>query len=480
MNVRGAVLTGLIIALTTYEVLLLIVLAFFPYIPDPGVSSLSAAVHDLLAPFSPILLLGLLYAWLLRFGMRKAGQSSGRFNSIVQFLSYPFEKTWSSVRSVSLSASASRFKTLIHPKLFLGLSLVTSVLLALVPYRPDLNPAGNLVGVDSPLYVTWVSQMLQRPVIGALQYSFVEGLEGSRPFLLIPLYIVAMAGYAPSQIVEFLPLVLAPLLSLSSYVFVRFGHGSPGLAGLTSLFTPLSFYLTVGIWGGYYANMLALIFVYLFFTFFLLFSKSPSAPKYCATFALSVALFLTHPWTWAMIVMVCLAFALSIWRETNRSIHLKSIVGIIIAGIALDLLKSGVFATRTVVEDLATKLPTGGQVGSFWTNLVATSLYTHGGLLGNWIILSLGLLAGFAFRFRDWFERLIILWVGVASIPFLTLGSYHQARIVYDLPIPIMMSTAVLVFVPQIGAKNILWPELVVVLLLAISVNYALQGILLL
>src|SRR5207302_4368867 len=137
-----------------------------------------------------------------------------------------------------------------------------------------------------------------------------------------------------------LPMLLAPLLALSTYTFVRFGQGNASLAGLTALFTPFTIYLPVGLWGGYYANMLALVFAYLFLTLLLVFSKSPSAPKYCGMFALSIALFLTHPWTWVLIATVGLVFALSLWRETHLLIHLKSIAGIVIAGVALDILKS--------------------------------------------------------------------------------------------------------------------------------------------
>jgi len=197
-------------------------------------------------------------------------------------------------------------------------------------------------------------------------------------------------------------------------------------------------------------------------------------------FTLSVALFLTHPWTWVLIVTTCLVFALSIWRETHLSIHLKSIAGIIVAGVALDVLKSTIFATRTVAADLATKLPTSGQASAFWVNLVDGLLYTHSGLLGSWIILGVGLLAVFALRFRDWFERLVLLWVGVASIPFLLLDSYNQTRIVYDLPIPVLMATALLFFLPLIGNKEVRRPGIIIVLVLVICANYALQGILLL
>src|SRR2546430_7839944 len=480
MTQGQAILTGVILIVLSFQVLVLAILVFFPYSPDPGLSNLNNDIYFLLVPLSTIFLLELLYAWLLRLVAREATRYSSTARSIAHFVSEPFAKIISSVRTRSLSDSARTFKILSYPRLLLIMSLASSVLLAFVPYRPDLNPNGILVGVDSPTYVTWISQMLARPVPQALQYSFVEGLDGSRPLLLVILYMVASLGVSPSQVIEYLPMILAPLLALSSYAFVRFGQGSASFAGLSALFTPFTFYLPVGLWGGYYANMLALVFAYLFLTLLLLFSKSPSIPKYCAMLALSVAVFLTHPWTWVLIVTACLVFAVSLWRETGRSIHLKSVTGIIVAGIGLDLLKSIVFATRTVAADVTTKLPTSGQVASFWTNLVDGLLYTHNGLLGNWIILALGLLAVFALRFKDWFERLVILWVGVASIPFLVLDSYSQTRILYDLPIPVLMSSALLFFLPAIGTRNIRWLGVIIILILVLCANYALQGILLL
>jgi hypothetical protein len=226
--------------------------------------------------------------------------------------------------------------------------------------------------------------------------------------------------------------------------------------------------------------MVALVFAYLFFTLLLVFSKSPSVTKYSAMFGLSVALFLTHPWTWVLIATTSLVFALTLWRETHLSIHLKSMAGIVIAGVALDVLKSTIFATRTVAVDMATKLPTSGQAFSFWANLVDGLLYTHSGLLGSWTILGVGSFACFALRFKDRFERLVLLWIAVASIPFLILDSYNQTRIVYDLPMPVLMSTAFLFYLPLNRTRNIRWAGIVAILILVTCANYALQGLLLL
>src|SRR3989454_9771693 len=335
MATRETVLTIVTFCFVAFEALVLAVLGFFPYLPDPGLSALNLDVSSFLAPLSTLFLLGLLYAWLVKFGTRVAVRRSVSFKSFLQFLSVPFRNLISSVRAVSLSDSARTFKILSHPRLILAVSLFISSLLAFVPYRPDLNPSGALVGVDSSTYVTWVSQMTAKPLAQALQYSFVTGLDGSRPLLLILLYLVASTGISPELIIEYLPIVLAPSLSLSSYIFVRYGHGSANFAALAALFTPLLFYVTVAMWGGYYANMLGMIEAYLFLALLLLFSKSPSTPRYGAMFALSIALFLTHPWTWVLITATSLVFALSVSRETSHVIHLKAITGIIITGIVL-------------------------------------------------------------------------------------------------------------------------------------------------
>ncbi len=480
MTLREAILTGLVLSLLVFQSLVLVILVFFPYLPDPGLAALNAQVYELLAPLSTVLLLGLLYAWLVRLGTREARRRWAWLNLFIRFISEPFQKVVSSIKTTSLSDTAKTLKILSHPRLMLAISLCVSTLLAFAPYRPDLNPTGSLVGIDSPLYVGWIGQMLARPWPQALQYSFVEGLEGSRPLLLVLLYLVASAGISPSQILEYLPTVLAPLLSLSTYVFVRYGHGSSSLAGLTAIFSSVSLYTTVGLWGGYYANWLALIIVYLFLTNLLILSRSPSRLKYSALYSLSVALFLTHPWTWVLVVTVSLIFAISLYRETGTLVQVKPCIGVIMTGVVLDLVKSWAFATRAVGVDVAGTFQSAGltQMANFWPNLVDALLYTHGELLANWIILGIGLLAAFTLRFKDQFERLLLLWVAVASIPFLILDSYHQARIVYDLPISVLLSVVVLFSLPLIETRNLRWTGLIAALILVTIANYGVQGVL--
>jgi len=172
MTQRKAILTSVILLLLSFQVLVLVILALFPYAPDPGLSSLNNNIYTFLAPLSTIFLLGLLYAWLIKLGTREARHHSRRFEKLVQFLSEPFRTLIPSVKTRSLSESARSFKILSHPRLLLAISLAVSLFLAIVPYRSDLNPTGSLIGIDSPLYVNWITQMLARlPLDGSIHFG---------------------------------------------------------------------------------------------------------------------------------------------------------------------------------------------------------------------------------------------------------------------------------------------------------------------
>jgi len=168
MTTGRTILTILILLILSFQVLVLLLLAFFPYVPGPGFSALNVDIYTSLAPPSTVFMLGLLYAWLIKLGTREARHRSQRFETFTQFLSEPFRTLVSSVKTRSLSDSARTFKILSHPKLLLAVSLAARVLLTLVPYRPDLNPTGSLVRIDSPLYVTWINQMLARKIRAAI------------------------------------------------------------------------------------------------------------------------------------------------------------------------------------------------------------------------------------------------------------------------------------------------------------------------
>jgi Glycosyl transferases group 1 len=234
-----AIITLIVSCLLTFELIVLAELAFFPYFPDMRTATLNIAFYNLMAPFSTVFTLGLLYGWPVRIGATSISRRSTKIYRFIRLISEPFRNVPSTIRTSWSRDSGRELGILPDHRVMLAISLVVGSMLAFIPYRPDINPTGSLVGIDGSLYVGWIDQMLSRPVILALQYSFIGALNGSRPLLLIPLYSIALTGVSPSQVIERLPMVLAPLLSLSTYIFVRYGDGRYGLAGLTAVTTPI-------------------------------------------------------------------------------------------------------------------------------------------------------------------------------------------------------------------------------------------------
>ena len=87
-------------------------------------------------------------------------------------------------------------------------------------------------------------------------------------------------------------------------------------------------------------KLAGLIFAYLLLTSLLTYSNSPTKAKFSLLFSLSIALFLTHPWTWALVTVASSAFAISLWWQTSGHVHLKSAIGVLAGGFVLDFVKS--------------------------------------------------------------------------------------------------------------------------------------------
>src|SRR2546427_5099726 len=168
-----------------------------------------------LVPLAPILLVLLLYAWLARLILKVGRKHSTGLDKFSRTLS---EKVRGPDKP---NPSQVKFILLHHPRLLLIVAMTAAALLGLLPYWPGLNPDGNIVGTDTPVYIEWTRQMLARPLPQAISYAFSEADRGFRPLPLILLYSIASLGVKPEQAVKFFPVILGPLLSLSSFVFVK-------------------------------------------------------------------------------------------------------------------------------------------------------------------------------------------------------------------------------------------------------------------
>ncbi len=478
MNLRlSNLFKGALVVLLALEGLSLLEWILFPYASAGGmiIARLDAGFFDAVIPFSPLVLLLILYAWVFR-GTRFLR----RYYPSIDRVLVPFARNrdrllrWLEDPESDATADTHLFR---HGRIWLLMAVCYAILLVLTPYRPDLNQAGIPVGIDTPLYIGWIQQMLAGSLGQAIVYAFGTANHGSRPLLLLPLYLYALVSQTnPVQIVEALPLFLGPLSVVSSYVFIRKGHKSKSIAILASLLVVLSFPLSVGMWAGYYANWLGLIEVNLFLFSLLSLSGLAWTRQYGIMAASSLALLLTHPWTWALMIVLALAFALSIWKTDHDRGLLTMIVPLLTTELIVDAAITYLFAGWGVATFVGVRASGSGtsQLVGFWQNLVEGMVYTYNGLLSNSVLLAFAAVAVLGLKFSDRFDRLLFLWVFVASLGFPFLASYNQTRVVYDLPIPILASMGSLLIASKFRDNAL--SMLILSLFVMFNANYAIRS----
>ena len=470
------VLTSLLLLAVGIEALSAIEWAAYPYFPEKSLlfARMDAALFSILAPFSPEFVIILLYIWVAKLGASFDNKFSKRlksyFSQLAQSLSYP--------RPRISSDSVNRFALTDRPRLLLGLAVIMAVLLGLVPYRPELNPAMTPVGVDAHYYIEWVNAMLQRSPEGAFAYALGSASFGSRPLLLIPIYLVVGTGMISTvQAVEFLPAVLGPLLALSTFLFVREGQQTERMAGVVSLLSIFSFNVTVGLWAGFYANWLAVAEAYLFLALLLSFFRTATIFKFVILTALSLSMLLTHPWTGVLVLAVAAVFVASLWRDARKTVLVKPVILFLAINILVDVAKSLFFGGLAAAQDVSGGL-SGASVSEtlgFWPNIISALFVYFDGLLANAILLGLSLIAMLYIGFRDKFERLLTSWVVIGSLLFPLFDGGGQARFVYDLPFPVLTSIGLLIVIRPMWNKT-LHSNLALLLVLLLSANYALRA----
>ena len=472
---RYSVLTSLLLLAVAIEALSAVEWATYPYFPDKGLlfARTDATIFSILAPFSPAFLIILLYTWVAKLAVSFDNKFSKRLKSYFDWLT----QSLSYLRPRIPSDSVHRFALTDRPRLLLGLAVGMGVLLGLVPYRPQLNPAMTPVGVDAHYYIEWVNQMLQRSPEGAFSFAMGNASFGSRPLLLLPIYLAVASGVITTvRAVEFLPAVLGPLLALSTFLFVREGKQSERMAGVASLFSVFGFNATVGMWAGSYANWLALAEAYLFLALLVGFFRTASTSKYVILTVLSLSLLLTFPWIWTMVLTVAAIFVVSVWRDVRKTILVKPLLLLLAIGIVVDVSKSLLFGGLVAAQDVSSSL-SGSNVSQslgFWPNIASALFAYFDGLLGNAILLGFSLVAMVYIGFRDKFERLLTSWIVIVSLLLPLYGGGGQARFIYDLPFPILTTIGLLIVIRPLGNKT-LHSNLALLLVLLLSANYALR-----
>jgi hypothetical protein len=321
--------------------------------------------------------------------------------------------------------------------------------------------------------------MVQRPVFDSLTYAFTQASNGSRPVsLLVPYAVSSLFGVHGDVAVKFYPLFLAPLLVVSSFLFVYLGHGDKRVASLVGLMTAFSFQFTVGMWAGYYANWLALAESYLLLGFLLRLTSRGSKGSFVGLVLLSLALLFTHPWTWDLMILLSFIFMIERSLRSHDFRQIKLTILFVAINVAVDSIKSftlGGYSGGRAGLDTVTSALGFSQLLTFWPDVVAVFFQHYDGLMADALVLGLALtVIWHSFGANGEFSRLMVWWITVASLPFPFLGSLPQTRIVYLLPIPVLASAAIIrIGQPGLGRRQ---SGLILLLILLYEANYSLNA----
>jgi hypothetical protein len=395
------------------------------------VSGLDASIFHIYAPAYPMLMLATLYAWLPPVIGRA-------FKGRVRL----------SVRCSKALGKADDHKssdnTFIE-KFGLVSALLLSIVLPIIPYLPTINPSFEPVSVDIPGYAVFLNDILIKDPQGALNYMFHGRLWGIMLYLLM-LYGLVRLGAPRVFVLNLEALLVAPPLALAIYFSTKRLSGESSYAALASLATVLGFNMTVNMFGGFFAYWAALT------LFYVCIGLTPSLAKndvrsLALCVIISTTMFYTHTCTWSVLMATLTVYLALSTLESLKSGKLtvnKHLLTLLIINATSDLLKNSLTPGKEGLTGSAGTLSRNIGFENLQTlhrNLERLYISYLGGLLFNPLHMLLALIGILSmFKRGDEYSKLILVWVAIASTPFLFVNVTLQSRLLLVIPFPILIA----------------------------------------
>ena len=365
-------------------------------------------------------------------------------------------------------------------------SVAFSFLVVLYPYLPGLNVNAHPIGVDTSLYEKWLTKLGNGNLFSVFTKVFFE--HPDRPLSLFIMYLAKrLGGFSALTVAQFFPVILAPLLVLAVYFFMRETSGSNCTPSLAAFLAVSSFHVSVGMYAGFLSNWMALIELYLFMGFFFGFLRKKSYLMMLGALLLSISLLFTHSWTWGMAMGILFVyFVITLFKRKSGGgflLETQVLFVIIFINVLVGVMRNyalgwsaGDFETLKVAQNVVSTC----SLASFWRDVLYTFLHTMYGFFVNPIALFLGILGGLVVVFEDRpVNRYLISWLVCSCIFFvLSSGWVIKSRILFNVPLPVFESLG-LTGVGNIIQKTFEPNEaslirfLTIMFVLLVSLNYA-------
>jgi hypothetical protein len=349
---------------------------------------------------------------------------------------------------------------------FLALAMILSVVLVLIPQHPLINRDNQLIGTDTPSYVTWIGELAKSKNVSDLVYqAFIsQGNNGDRPLSLIFLFLVyqVAGGNNVSEVVEHFPIILGPGIVLAFYLLTMELTRNEKIALIAAFFGAVSLHTLIGIYAGFYANWLGLIVGYISIAFLFRYLRSGRLSDIVVFSTLLIGVLFAHVYTWTILAAVSGIFLVVmllvvIWnnkkkrnKNSNISNHFtkRRIIWLLIAvllSIVVDFTRVSLTSSSGGVEQDMQLAGTNFGLEQFnmrWRILIATVHDSLGGVFSNFIILILALFWVLKSNMREPSTVFLMIFLSAGLLP-LYIGTWTlQTRVFYDIPFEIPAAIA--------------------------------------
>lgn len=326
---------------------------------------------------------------------------------------------------------------------YLVLIMLLSVVIAIIPHLPNVNPDGQQVGVDTGYYVNWVSALQGTEGSGELlEQAFVVQRGGDRPLSL--LFIYALNAFLSADLfytVEYLPFVLTPSLVLVTFFLTRELTSNEIASFFAAFITAVSFHTLIGIYAGFYANWFALILGYLSFLFLFRFLKRRGLGNLIVFGLLILLTLFAHVYTWSVLSIAAGVFLLiGIVRPCTLRTERRNaafLMAVLLSVLAIDIGRTVLVGSHGGVErdlELAGGLVGPDQFLLRWNNLSYTTTVFVGGLFSSFLVLGLGLYWLVKARVHNTATIFIVIFLSLGVLPFVFGEWIVQTRVFYNIP----------------------------------------------
>jgi hypothetical protein len=334
--------------------------------------------------------------------------------------------------------------------LLLSFIILISVSTTVIPHLNTVNKDKQIIGTDTNAYAKLLNSLIMTKNTSELfQQVFLNSYNADRSFSLVVffLYIQAFGNTNLINSIEYLPLILGPILIIVIYFLTLELTAEYATAILASFLTITSFHILVGTYAGLYADWLSLIFGYLGFLFLIRSLKKPRKVNIILFSALMIILLLCHAPTWTILSIVSLIFLTAMLKLKTEK---KSIIYLFLAmlpSIFIDIARLLLIKSSGVLQDITFANNQGAGLQNtiaIWDNLTATSQIYLAGQFGNSIILVLVLYWLFRLNTKEKYNILIPIFFSLLIFPFLFGERVIQARVMYDIPFQIPAAIALM------------------------------------